>query len=116
MPSKIHFEINGNPACGRGTRTHASVTQVTCGLCAQKDAYIEAMAKAQADKMERFLAQEPRAMIEPWHEGRVTMSCGECGHMKFREADRTCYGHYANYVCANCGHTESRLTETGMSF
>lgn len=115
MPIKIHFEINGASACGRGNRTHQSVTQVTCGLCAKKDAYIEAMAKAQADKMERFLAQEPTTVREPWERDKA-MACSDCGSLLFRHADRTCYGHYDNWVCANCGHNESRLTETGMSF
>lgn len=61
------------------------------------------------------MAQVPRTRIEPWKPG-VFMLCSECKHGYFRIGDRTCYGHYQDYVCANCGHKESRLTEKGMSF
>lgn len=116
MPRKIHFNVNHKPACGREGRIADGPFGVTCLACAKQEAYIEAMAKAAADKMERFLAQEPRPITEPWHEGNVPMVCSECGGTLFRVADRTCYGHYQNYTCAGCGHNESRLTETGMSF
>jgi hypothetical protein len=116
--AKTHFQLEGTiAACGRSPKKWAltdNALRVTCGQCATKPAYIDALAVAAAEKMERFLAQEPRTIKEPWMEG--TMTCSNCGGEKFREADRTCYGHYSNHVCADCGHNESRLTETGMSF
>lgn len=114
--AKIHFEHgpHGN-ACGRASsRSTTNVHRVDCRACGKTPQFIEAMATAQAVKMEQFLAQEPRVIKEPWKEGYI--ECTQCGWDQFRMADRTCHGHYENYVCAACGHNESRLTETGMSF
>lgn len=111
MP-KVHF----NKGCGRGTGNFVTdnVNRVTCRTCGSREAFIDAKAKAEAEKMEAFLAQEPRAVKEPWRDGNI--ECTQCGWDLFRMTDRTCYGHYDNWVCAACGYTESRLTETGMSF
>jgi DNA-directed RNA polymerase subunit RPC12/RpoP len=114
MATRIHFKSNDLAACGRGTRLTENVHQVDCRACGKRPEYIDAMATAQAAKLEAFLAQEPREFAEPWREGKIV--CGGCMGTLFREADRTCYGHYANYVCAQCGETTQRLTETGMSF
>lgn len=112
---KTHYTPGGGTtACGHKGRVSGNVFAVDCRLCARKLVFIEAQAKAAAEKMERFLAQEPVAVKEPWKDGHMT--CKECGHDKFRHADRTCYGHYDNWTCAKCGANESRLTETGMSF
>jgi hypothetical protein len=112
--AKIHFNVNGHNACGRTGRMLESVNRVTCLNCQKRPEFIEAQVKATAAETEAFLAQEPREFREPWKEGTIT--CGECLGTLFREANRTCYGHYANYVCAGCGSNQSRLTETGMSF
>lgn len=121
MPaSKKHYAKTGNGTgvCGRTPSNARNATNnvfaVDCRRCQAQSEFIDAMAKAAADKMEAFLTQEPRKVREPWKDGDMT--CGECGGDLFRHADRTCYGHYDNWVCAGCGHNESRLTETGMSF
>jgi hypothetical protein len=126
MP-KTHYKLNNGPACrsaadhrypNRRFRLTDDVTRVDCGACAKRSEVIEAKATAAILKAEAFNAQEPRKVSEPWRQpyGSVPMVCKSCGNDTFREADRTCYGHYANWVCAACGNTESRLTETGMSF
>jgi hypothetical protein len=113
---KIHFNVNGRSACGRGEWLSQPLapSTVTCLVCANQPEFIEAVAAEKVRRMEAFNAQEPRPVKEPWTAGH--MICRECLGTLFREADRSCYGHYSNHVCANCGHTESRLTETGMSF
>lgn len=113
---KTHFMTKAGRAChlksvGRNTD---NTFAVDCGFCMKKPAFKVAEDAALIAKQEAFDAQEPTAVHEPWGEGM--MSCRSCGHMKFRETDRSCYGHYSNHVCANCGNVESRLTETGMSF
>lgn len=113
---KTHFEHgpHGN-ACGRASaRSTTSVYAVDCLACQKSDQYAAAKDVADAAKHERFMAQVPRQIGEPWREGHIV--CRECDGDLFRIGDRTCYGHYQNYVCAACGHVESRLTETGMSF
>lgn len=126
---KTHLGITSSmgiqSACGRGERMDLSVHYVNCLNCKSKPVFIKAMELHEAAKKAAFQEQTPRMVREPWHEGITYIICrgksvtgvGEvCGNDHFREADRTCYGHYANYVCDACGHTESRLTETGMSF
>lgn len=115
MATKTHFKMNNGTACGRpATRTSDVVNRVTCLNCKKQPEFIDAQATALAKETERFMAQEPRQIAEPWKDGVIT--CDVCLGDKFREANRTCYGHYANYVCAGCGANQSRLTETGMSF
>ncbi len=117
MPrNKIHFNINNRSACGRGTWLSQPdlVSMVDCLACMKQPEYIKAKEAHDAARKAAFDAQEPRTVIEPWKRSEV-MSCKSCGGDKFRQGDRTCYGHYDNWVCANCGNTESRLTETGMS-
>lgn len=118
MP-KMHYAKTGNGTgvCGRTPSNPHMVSdntfRTTCLRCASQPEFIDAQAKAAAAKMEAFLAQPPREFREPWRDGTITC---DCGSTMFREADRTCYGHYANYTCAECGANQSRLTETGMSF
>jgi hypothetical protein len=119
MSMKVHFSTPTGAACGRVVRRiSAKVRDVDCKVCMLSDAYAEAKQLDDADREAAFWAQEPRKVSEPWHQpyGSVPMVCKGCGNDTFREADRSCYGHYANWVCAACGDTESRLTETGMSF
>jgi hypothetical protein len=116
MVMKTHFEHgpHGN-ACGRaGRRSTTNVYAVTCLNCQKSDQFLAARRLADDVRHQNFLAQTPRAFREPWKDGNIT--CRACGGGDFRMGDRTCYGHYENYHCATCGHVESRLTETGMSF
>lgn len=114
---KYHFVLEKGNACGRPGRVITDKVQyVTCLNCRRTPEFVAAMIELKAQKEAAFEAQTPRKFSEPWHQGNVPMVCKSCGNDTFREADRTCYGHYANYVCAACGGTESRLTETGMSF
>lgn len=110
---KTHF-ING---CGR-ERKVAAVSQVTCLVCQATPQFIETKANTDAARQAAFEAQVPRTFSEPWHQpyGKVPLTCKNCAGRLFRQGDRTCYGHYDNFHCASCGHVESRLTETGMSF
>lgn len=113
--AKTHLKTATGAACGRAAKfTSEHVNRVTCLNCKNQPEYINAAAEATARETEAFLAQEPRVFTEPWKPGTIT--CSTCLGTLFREGNRTCYGHYANYVCANCGGVESRLTETGMSF
>lgn len=117
---KTHFSIDpANSlavACGRSVNDHGQTpftARVTCGTCKSRDAFKEQEVKDKAAKHERFMAQEPREYREPWRDGLITDSQG---HTLFRMGDRTCYGHYENFHCSECGEVVSRLTETGMSF
>lgn len=111
---KQPFSTESAAACGRGRRMDTNVYRVDCLNCQKQDAYILAKDEADSERHKRFMAQEPRAIPEPWRDGHIT--CRNCGAQNHRVGDRTCYGHYQDYVCADCGHKESRLTETGMSF
>lgn len=118
---KTHFSVDPanstQVACGREVNDHGQTPfteRVTCGTCKQRTSFKRQKVKDDKAKHERFLAQSPREVAEPWREGNV--HCTNCGNMLFRIGDRTCYGHYENYHCSSCGHVESRLTETGMSF
>jgi hypothetical protein len=102
--------------CNRGKRLTTDVYQVDCEACKRTVPFQVAKEAADAAKQAAFLEQTPRHFREPWYQEDKLIACRFCGGILFRQADRTCYGHYANYVCANCGNTESRLTETGMSF
>lgn len=113
---KPPFDMTEVAACGRGSRIRSNVFDVDCRNCQKQDSFILAMDEAKSAKHKAFMAQEPRPMSEPWHEGNVPMVCKNCQGNLFRVGERTCYGHYQNYVCSACGGTESRLTETGMSF
>lgn len=116
MASKIHFRgKNALPVCGRNAVWSATeVNRVTCLNCKKQQEFIDAQTEALATEAEAFLAQEPRVVKEPWKDGNIT--CRNCLGDLFREANRTCHGHYLNFVCANCGETTERLSETGMSF
>jgi hypothetical protein len=115
---RTHFAIDTTTglisACGRGKRIDLNVYRVDCGLCKQKAMFIDAHAAAETEREAAFMRQEPRIIPEPWRDGHLV--CRNCGGDQFRVGDRTCYGHYQDYVCAGCGNKESRLTETGMSF
>lgn len=111
---KFHFSVNGSPLCGRGARLTSVPRQVTCLVCQRADQFLAALNAENAERHKAFMAQTPREFREPWRDGNVV--CRECGGTEFRMGDRTCYGHYENYHCASCGHVESRLTETGMSY
>lgn len=114
--NKTHFGTATMSVCGRGKRGVENVYRVTCSLCLNHPLYERAKSTADIAKREAFEAQTPREFREPWHTEDKPMVCKVCDGKLFREGDRTCYGHYANFHCANCGHIESRLTETGMSF
>jgi hypothetical protein len=112
---KRHLAIgpHGN-ACGRvGNHTTTNVYNVTCLNCQKNSQFIEAKRISDEAKQERFDAQIPRRISEPWRDGNIVC---ECGNDTFRIGDRSCYGHYDNYHCGECGKVSSRLTETGMSF
>jgi hypothetical protein len=112
---KYHFVVESGLACGRqGKVITDRVGKVTCLNCQKSPEFIEAKAEVDAQLHAAFLAQTPREYREPWGEGVIR--CSECGGQEFRMGNRTCYGHYQNYHCGACGHVESRLTETGMSF
>jgi hypothetical protein len=113
---KPPFDASETAACGRGRNGHmtADTYGVTCLSCKGKDSFILAEDEAKSARHARFMAQEPRQMAEPWKDRQVI--CSKCSGDLFRYGDRTCYGHYQNFHCAACGHVESRLTETGMSF
>lgn len=119
---KTHF----NPAasattalCGRSVTGPRWITtvpaSVDCGACKKYPAFTAWQERAEADAHKAFMAQEPVECVAQFG-GKVV--CSKCGGVLFRRAGRSGYGHYENYVCANesCGHTESRMTETGMSF
>lgn len=101
-------------ACGRGKRVDSNVYRVDCLNCQKQDPYILAKDEADSARHAAFMAQVPSRLGEPWKEGHII--CRNCGGDQFRVGDRTCYGHYQDYVCADCGGKESRLTETGMCF
>lgn len=112
---KTHYEHgpHGN-ACGRASSNSTTEPhRVTCLVCQKSDQFLAAKSVADAAKHEAFMAQTPRQFREPWKSGNIVC---ECGSDLFRMGNRTCYGHYQNYHCSACGHIESRLTETGMSF
>lgn len=115
---KPPFDTTARSLCGAGTRRTENVWNVDCLNCQKSDVFILAMDEAKREKHERFLAQTPREFAEPWHQpyGERKIECKSCGGNTFRQGDRTCYGHYDNFHCSNCGNVESRLTETGMSF
>lgn len=110
---KPPFDATAAPACGRGQRIDTNVYRVDCGLCVKQDAYILAKDEADSAKHAAFMAQTPRQYGEPWKDGIIVC---QNGHDTFRYGDRSCYGHYDNFVCATCGDVQSRLTETGMCF
>lgn len=113
--AKTHLKINNRTACGRAAKfTTEHVNRVTCLNCKSQPEYIKVAVVAFAKETEAFLAQEPRRFAEPWKDGTIT--CVECLGDLFRQGNRTCCGHYDNFVCAACGETTQRLTETGMSF
>lgn len=113
---KTHYEHGPHgTACGRASsKTTTNVYRVDCGVCQKRDPFVAAKKVADDARHEAFMAQEPRRITEPWKEGHII--CRNCDGDLFRIGDRTCYGHYNNFHCANCGNIESRLTETGMSF
>lgn len=113
---KRHYITKRGTACGREGWTTERVGNVTCLNCQKRPEYITAENERQIQHKAAFEAQTPRRIREPWHQEVVYMVCKQCGHNLFREGDRTCYGHYAEYYCGQCGGNESRLTETGMSF
>lgn len=114
---RTHFGSKGGTAlCGRGKRVSENVRRVDCLLCQAIPLFARAKTTDALARKEAFDAQVPRQLSEPWHQGNVPMVCRVDGGTLFRMGERTCMGHYQNYVCASCGHAESRLTETGMSF
>lgn len=117
---KTHFSVDPanslDVACGRTVNDHGQtpfVERVTCGACKNRGEYDRAMKDHLIAKEKSFMAQTPRQYGEPWRDGIIVC---QNGHDTFRLGDRTCYGHYDNFVCATCGDVQSRLTETGMSF
>lgn len=124
---KTHYEHgpHGN-ACGRASaRSTTEAGRVTCLACQKSDQFIAAKKVADESRKAAFEAQKPHKIAEPWKQGHIICSgfvydlsdaLSKCGNDLFREGDRSCYGHYQSFHCSKCGHIESRLTETGMSF
>jgi hypothetical protein len=115
MATKTHYAHgpHGN-ACKRASaKGTTNVYRVDCLACQKSDQFTAAKVEADAKRHETFMAQEPREFGEPWKDGIITCMMG---HTLFRYAGRSCYGHYDEYVCAECGDAQSRLTEAGMSF
>ena len=123
---KKHYAPTGEPkgVCGRSFGVHGGTSNtfdVTCGSCILRNQFQEDHQKAVIAKEAAFMATTPRQFAEPWNDG-IIVCRGKveggypCDSTLFRQADRTCYGHYDNFKCSECGHVESRLTETGMSF
>lgn len=115
---KTHYtpDNSNETACGRESkRVTTNTFEVDCRSCIIRNSFQQAHHLAGIEKEKRFLAQPGRTIMEPWRHGEF-MSCKSCGGNYFRTGDRTCYGHYDNFHCINCGNVESRLTETGMSF
>lgn len=110
---KTHFGTEKFSACNRGKVVTEHTRQVTCLLCQDTDLFKRAKVTADIARQEAFMAQEPRQHSAQFG-GPVT--CSSCAGTQFRIGERSCYGHYENYHCANCGHVESRMTETGMCF
>lgn len=112
---KTHFRFNGEAECGIDSKRLTNLAnEVDCQKCMKKKAFKYAISEYEAKRERQFNEQIPRVMREPWWDGYI--ECRSCGGKYFRQGDRTCYGHYDNYVCSNCGHVESRLTEIGMAF
>lgn len=111
---KVAFSTEVVASCGRGKRVDSNVYRVDCLTCQKRGAYILARDEADSARHAAFMAQTPARLGEPWKDGHIV--CRNCDGDLFRIGDRTCYGQYQDYVCANCGHKESRLTEKGMSF
>lgn len=101
-------------ACGRGARMDTSASRTTCLNCQRQPEYIEAKANADAKAEAAFWAQTPGPARGQFDTENIV--CRECDGDMFRPKGRSCYGHYEDYKCANCGHVTSRITETGMSF
>jgi len=115
---KTHFATETGAACGREARSRcitANVWVVSCLKCQQTPEFTQAQDAALAASKAAFDAQEPRSYSEPWM-STGNIACPDCGGEQFRYKGRSCHGHYDDYVCAHCGTTTSRLTETGMSF
>lgn len=114
---KTHYEHGPHgTACGRASsKTTTNVYRVDCLVCQNRDQFLAAKKIADDAKQAKFMAQVAKPYMEPWQPGEFII-CSECKGGNFRLGDRTCYGHYDNFHCANCGHVESRLTETGMMF
>jgi predicted nucleic acid-binding Zn ribbon protein len=85
--------------------------RVTCLDCKKSEEFVEAYAEQAVKQAEAFAAQTPRQFEEPWGQGRIV--CRKCQGDLFRDNGRS-LDHY-RYVCAECGETTLRLTETGMS-
>jgi hypothetical protein len=115
--TKTHFSPNSQNliACHRfvnaRTRKTAEPSRVTCLDCKSTDRYAKAAAADQDRREAAFKAQTPRQFEEPWGKGRIV--CRKCQGDLFRDNGRS-LDHY-RYVCAECGETTLRLTETGMS-
>ena len=109
----VAFSTEVVASCGRGKRLDSNVYRVDCELCKNRDAYILAKEEADRKKHDAFIAQTPRQFGEPWKDGIIVC---QNGHDLFRYRGRSCYGHYDDFVCSECGDVQSRLTETGMSF
>lgn len=111
---KTHYRHNGESECGtQSSHLTNHAHEVSCGRCKRKPGFQYAMMAFESAKAQAFTAQVPRRISEPWRDGNIVC---ECGNDTFRIGDRSCYGHYDNYHCAECGEIQSRLTETGMSF
>lgn len=113
--TKYHFYLEKGNACGRAGRVITDrVNYVTCLNCKATPEFKEAKADLDAQREAAFQAQEPRQVGEPWQNGLIV--CRVDGTDLFRYRGRSCYGHYDDWVCAECGTVASRLTETGMCF
>jgi hypothetical protein len=119
--TKNHLHANETTstvaACGRylGTKGRgvqaAAWRRVTCLNCRQSDTFLAAKAVWEAAEQAAFEAQTPREFEEPWGHGPIV--CRSCETTYFRDGGRS-LDHY-RFVCAECGQTTLRLTETGMS-
>lgn len=113
---KVPFSTETKAACGRGQRTDTNPFRTDCRLCQNTDAHILALDEAKSARHAAIMAQPAVQRNEPWHTEPTPMVCKNCGNDTFRMGDRTCHGHYQDYLCGKCGEATSRLTETGMSF
>lgn len=113
--TKTHLTTGSDIACHRfaGTRTRktADWRRVSCLDCQKATVYTDAVVEATVKAAEAFANQTPRQFEEPWGKGRIV--CRKCQGDLFRSNGRT-LDHYL-FVCAECGETTQRLTETGMS-
>lgn len=110
--TKSHFAPTSDTfgVCGRNGRMTKVASQVSCLSCRKQPEFGPALTDQRRAEQAAIEASPARKVSNPWSGQDII--CSNCGNDTFKDAGRSLFSN--NHKCAQCGHMNHTMTETGM--